>query len=163
MKASTRGRGVTLIELSTTLAAVAIALSLGIPAFRGLQADIQSNRVCSALTASFGLARSEAARRGAAVRLCPSVDGSTCTGEPVPDWSVGWIVTTAGRDVAEVLDSTHFDGRPNFALTADAALARGVTFTGADLPSATGAFTYRDGTSRSVLRLLPIGRLEAAP
>ena len=81
--------GFTLIELMITLALAAIILSLGIPSFRNV---IQNNRAATQsneLVAALGLARSEAVRRGANVRLCPSTNQATCTGGN--NWANGWI------------------------------------------------------------------------
>lgn len=163
MKASTRGRGVTLIELSTTLAAATAVVTLGIPAFQALQSDWQRNQVCSALTTSFARARSEAVRRGLDVRLCPSGDGFTCVKPPAGDWSAGWIVTATKAGTAQVIESMRPGQTPPFAISADAALAGGVTFSSAGLPSATGLLSYNGAETRTVFRLTPIGRLELVP
>jgi type IV fimbrial biogenesis protein FimT len=163
MKAPKRCGGVTLVELSTTLASAAIILTLGVPAFRALQTDRQLSQVSSSLTGSFALARSEAVRRGAQVRVCPSTDGSSCNSPPHGDWSTGWIVTVAEGSRGHVIDVTHPSPAPAFSLAADALLAEGVTFTSAGLPSDTGSLTYSDGRNHSVFRLTPIGRLDFLP
>lgn len=152
-------RGVTLVELMATLGAAALALTLGVPSFHGLHADMQRTQVRYALAASFALARSEAIRRGAAVSLCPSADGATCAGGQATDWSTGWIVSAAG---GQVIEGTRLD-QASASLTADQSLSGGVTFSGIGLPSATGALTYSDATTRAVYRLIPIGRLELVP
>jgi type IV fimbrial biogenesis protein FimT len=163
MKAPKRRGGVTLVELSTTLASAAVILTLGVPAFRALQADRQLSQVSSSLTGSFALARSEAVRRGTPVRVCPSTDGATCKALPHGDWSTGWIVTVTEGSRGHVIDVTHPNQAPAFSLAADVLLAQGVTFTSAGLPSDTGSLTYSDTRNRSVFRLTPIGRLDLVP
>lgn len=160
MKAPKRRGGVTLVELSTTLASAAVILTLGVPTFRALQTDRQISLISSSLTGSFALARSEAVRRGTQVRVCPSTDGATCKRWPHGDWSTGWIVTVTKGTIGHVIDVTHPSQARAFSLAADAFLAEGVTFTNDGLPSDTGSLTYSDGRNRLVFRLTPIGRLD---
>lgn len=83
--------GYTLIELMVTLAVVAILAAVAVPAMTSL---INANRLAGMndeLTASVQLARSEAIRRNAPVRLCGTSNGTTCDG----NWD-RWIVV--GRD-----------------------------------------------------------------
>lgn len=147
------------MELSTTLAAAAIVMTLGVPTFRGLHSDMHSSQVRSDLIASFALARSEAIRRGVAVTVCPSADGSTCATATSGDWSRGWIVVTPDSQIIEV---SHFD-RPAFSLATDHSMAAGVSFSSLGSPSATGTLTYSDDVGTCTLRLIPIGRLETIP
>lgn len=81
-------RGFTLLELLTTLTVVAVLLTVGVPGFfdivRNNRAAANANEMVSALS----IARSEAIRRGARVAVCPSSNGTSCTGT----WSDGWIV-----------------------------------------------------------------------
>jgi type IV fimbrial biogenesis protein FimT len=163
MKAPKRGRGVTLVELVSTLATVAVIVTLGVPAFGALQADRQRNHVSSALTASFALARTEAVRRGVDVRLCPSADGATCATPAGGDWRAGWIVAATDGDTAQVIEFTRPSLRPACSIVVDTVLAAGVTFTSAGLPSVAGNLTYSDAMARSVFRLSPIGRLDRVP
>ena len=163
MKAPKRRGGVTLIELSTTLASGAVLLTLGAPALRALQTDRQLSQVSSSLTGSFALARSEAVRRGAPVRVCPSTDGATCKALSNGDWSTGWIVTVTEGRIGHVIDVNHPNQAPAFSLAADAILAEGVTFTSDGLPSDTGSLTYSDGRNRFLFRLSQIGRLDPVP
>jgi type IV fimbrial biogenesis protein FimT len=84
-----RFRGFTLIELMITLVLAAIILALGVPSFQNV---IQNNRAATQsndLVTALGLARSEAVKRGANVRLCPSTNQATCTGGN--NWANGWI------------------------------------------------------------------------
>lgn len=85
---TTSAGGFTLLELLTTMAVVAVLLTVGVPGFfdivRNNRAAANANEMVSALS----VARSEAIRRGARVAVCPSSNGTACTGT----WSDGWIV-----------------------------------------------------------------------
>lgn len=104
MQASARPklqRGLTLVELIITLVVAGILLGIGVPSMRSM---IQDNRLVTAanglvLTLNYG--RAEAIKRSAAVSLCASDDGATCTATP---WQQGWIVF-ADADVAGQVDA----------------------------------------------------------
>lgn len=83
-------QGFTLIELLVTLSVASILLSVAVPSFSTfIQNNLlttQSNSFYSALA----LAKSEAIRRSSPVTLCPSTNGTSCTGGTT--WSSGWLV-----------------------------------------------------------------------
>jgi type IV fimbrial biogenesis protein FimT len=77
-----------LLELMVTVAVVAILLTIGIPSY---QTTIRGNCAVStanSLLALMTLARSEAERRSQTVTICPSSDGSTCSGSNAA-WAAG--------------------------------------------------------------------------
>jgi prepilin-type N-terminal cleavage/methylation domain-containing protein len=83
-------RGFTLIELLVTFTVLAIILGIGVP---GLRDFIFNNRQVSALNemvASLQYGRTEAIARNNTVSLCPSTNGTSCTGAST--WDVGWII-----------------------------------------------------------------------
>ena len=101
--------GFTLIELMVTLSVAIIVLSVGVPNYRGFVQDsllvAQSNSFHSAIA----LTKSEAIKRSSRVTLCPSSNGTSCTGGTT--WSNGWIVfinpngnavVDAGEEVLQV-------------------------------------------------------------
>lgn len=79
--------GVTLIELLTTVAVLALLLALALPSFNDA---ITRNRLTSQaneMAAALALARSEALRRSRDVTVCGSTDGATCAS----NWNGGWL------------------------------------------------------------------------
>ncbi|MBY0474366.1 MAG: Tfp pilus assembly protein FimT/FimU [Nitrosomonas sp.] len=94
--------GFTLIELLVTLSVASILLSVAVPSFSTfIQNNLlttQSNSFYSALA----LAKSEAVRRSSPVSLCPSTNGTSCTGGSI--WSNGWLVF-ADANNAGVVDA----------------------------------------------------------
>ncbi len=87
--ASSRVRGITLIELLLVLAALGIVSGIALPAFSHAFAATRSMQARSALMASVQRALAGAAVANLRTTLCPSRDGATCT--TGIDWSQGWI------------------------------------------------------------------------
>lgn len=89
-------RGFSLIELMVALAILSVLLGFALPAFQSmsLSANLRSN--ANTLVASAQLARSEAIKRNAVVRLCVSSDGASCGSG---DWEQGWIVLAPDNTV----------------------------------------------------------------
>ena len=92
--------GFTLIELLVTMTIMATLVTLAVPSVAGL---VQSGNVASAVNtflADIRYSRAIAARRGAAVVMCPQAtapDGTPqcATPSPMPvanDWSSGWLI-----------------------------------------------------------------------
>lgn len=82
--------GFTLIELLVTLSVASILLTMAVPNYRVFVQDslliTQVNSFLSAMT----LAKNEAIKRSSSATVCPSTNGTGCTGGTV--WSTGWIV-----------------------------------------------------------------------
>lgn len=165
MKYQKHSRGVTLVELMATLSVAAVVLTLGVPSFRGVQLNMQRVQVSSSLTASFTLARSEAARRAVSVTVCPTMNGTSCRTETTPDWKAGWLVFTDLNgdgvidEADELLDAVHFKN-PAFSLAPDSALGKRVTFASSGFPGTAGIYTYSDDKLTCSLRLTAVGRVE---
>lgn len=84
-----RDQGVTLIELLTVIAIVAILAAIGVPSFQETvvrnRTAAQSNEFLSALN----FTRSEAIKRGHSVTLCRSINATTCA--TAGGWENGWL------------------------------------------------------------------------
>jgi len=82
--------GFTLTELVIVIALAAILVSIASPS---LVRVMQINRIATQTTLFVGdlqYARSEAIRQGGTVTLCPSSNGSSCTGGLA--WQGGWLI-----------------------------------------------------------------------
>ncbi len=83
-------RGFTLVELLVTLSVASILLSVGVPSYRGFVQDSLLVAQSNSFTSAIALAKSEAIKRSSRATICPSTNGTSCTGAGV--WSNGWLV-----------------------------------------------------------------------
>ena len=75
-----------------TLLVLAVLLGIAVPSFRDASLSSRLTGYANDLVASVQVARSEAIKRNARVRLCASTNGTSCaTGV---GWEVGWIILT---------------------------------------------------------------------
>jgi len=84
-------RGVTLLELTVSLAIIAILATIAVPGFNDLRYSNERAAAVNSFVHAVYLARSEAIKRGQVVTICKSVDGQTCAGRAA-EWRSGWIV-----------------------------------------------------------------------
>lgn len=84
--------GLTLIELLTGLALLALLLSLAAPAFQAQVATSQLSSATQALMGSLMQARTQAIRLGRRVTVCRSNDQQQCDADPARGWDAGWLV-----------------------------------------------------------------------
>ena len=82
--------GVTMIEAICVVALIGILTAIALPSFQSVLASTHSTVVGNRVLADFARARSEAIMSGLPSVICPSSDGSTCSG--TANWSNGWIV-----------------------------------------------------------------------
>jgi type IV fimbrial biogenesis protein FimT len=155
-----RQLGFTLTELIVTVAIAAILLTVGVPSFQSM---IRNNRAATHMNemiSALNLARSEAAKLGRRVSLCPSTDQASCTGGT--NWNSGWIVFTD----TSTNDSTVTVGmvlRVGEALTGAPTLTGPTSvryrFTGGTLPDGTSVqFNYALDTVTQLVCVSPVGR-----
>lgn len=90
-------RGFTLVELLVTVAVLGVLLAVAVPSFTDMMRNNRSLAAANELVSALNAARSEAIKRGARVSLCPSTNGTSCSGTA---WQSGWIVffDTAASD-----------------------------------------------------------------
>ena len=82
--------GFTLIELTTTVAVLAICAGVALPSLRSFLEQQRTLAAISSLTTHMSLARMTAISRNQRAVLCPSSDGASC--EAGTDWSTGWML-----------------------------------------------------------------------
>ncbi|MDP3037356.1 MAG: GspH/FimT family pseudopilin [Rhodocyclaceae bacterium] len=94
-----RGRavGITLIEMMVVLSVLAVLLGIAAPSFDNVALSSRLTSYANDLVASANLARSEAFKRNAIVKLCISANGADCA---TGGWQQGWIVL-AGTTVIQ--------------------------------------------------------------
>ena len=88
--------GFTVIELMVALAVLAILVALAVPNFNDASLSARLNGFANSLVAAAQVARSEAIKRNATIKLCASDGGATCNGS---DWEQGWIVVNEAETV----------------------------------------------------------------
>jgi type IV fimbrial biogenesis protein FimT len=86
-----RPHGFTLWELLCTLAIAAVALTAGVPTFRTFLLDARLTADVNGWILAVQLARSEAAKRGRPVMVCPTDDTRRCVDARLPG-AAGWMV-----------------------------------------------------------------------
>jgi type IV fimbrial biogenesis protein FimT len=90
-KTTRRTRGLTLVELITTLAVISVSLAVIVPSWAALTERSRITTTANGLLADLRYARGEAVFQHFAVSLCPSADGATCSGDP-KGWQFGYLV-----------------------------------------------------------------------
>ncbi len=88
---TTSHRGFTLIEMMVAMTVLVILSMIAVPSFRNASLSSQLRSSANDFIASANFARSEAIKRGTAVTMCVSTDGSTCA---AGGWEQGWIVSS---------------------------------------------------------------------
>lgn len=90
-----RQTGITLIELMTAIALVAILAGLAVPALDRILLNARRAATMEELLRAAWFARTEAMRRGRPVLLCAAAAAGCDT--DAPDWSNGWIIAPADQ------------------------------------------------------------------
>lgn len=96
--------GFTLAELLATLLVAAILLLAGLPGLGRHVHEVRRTADINAFVTAIHLARSESAKRGIGVELCPSRDGMACT-DNNGDFTHGWLVIADSSGTAQATES----------------------------------------------------------
>lgn len=86
-----KSTGMTLVEMLTALAVLAVLGTLAVPAFSTLRLDAERTTAVNEFFHGLFLARAEAVKRAEIVSVCKSVDRQRCD-NGAPEWTTGWIV-----------------------------------------------------------------------
>lgn len=87
---ATRAKGVTLLELMTVIAVLAILLGLGTASFSRMMDATRLRTLSNDLLSDLRLTRSEAILRGARVVMCTASHAEACSS--VAGWHQGWLL-----------------------------------------------------------------------
>lgn len=117
-------RGLTLVELATTLAVASVFVAVAIPGWASFVDNSRLTTATNTLLTHLRYARNHSVSQFAMVSLCPSVDGSGCSGDPF-DWQSGYLVFVDGngnrsRESGEELLRVVTQGPPNLQLQSTA-------------------------------------------
>jgi type IV fimbrial biogenesis protein FimT len=113
-------RGLTLVELITTTAVLGISLAVIVPSWTSFAQRNQVTATSNLLLAHLRFARTSAVHRRAFVSLCPSNDGSSCSGNPF-GWHQGYLIFSdangnRSRDAGEPLMRVQGEAPPGLRL-----------------------------------------------
>lgn len=142
--AGTRNGGFTMVELMFVVAVSLILLGIGLPSFSNL---VKQNRITASVNdviTGFQLARSEAAKRGEPVRVCPTTVAASATDAAADcsgtDWHAGALAFVDGDgDGARSNDEEllYVRGRmgADVFVNASDSVANGLTYGGDGFPT----------------------------
>ena len=86
-------RGFGFVELLVTISIIGLLLTVALPSMTRFIAQWQVTDTLNAFSSSLRVARAEAIKRGRAVYMCRSNNGTSCaTGMPTEGWQTGWII-----------------------------------------------------------------------
>ncbi len=133
--------GFTIVELMIAIAILAIMTALAMPSLQQFMARNELVGTSNALISGINLARTEAVTRSTAVGICPSTDGTGCTGGA---WKSGFLVFVDDDNNGNFNGSEELiraeSGYNNPAITIDgtAGVNNGFTFTADGILAAVG-------------------------
>lgn len=150
-------RGITLVEALITLAIVVIITAISAPNLSTMLKSRQAKNAAQDLETMLELARSEAVRLARTVSLCPSTNGTSCTGAGSTNWRTGWLLFDDVNSNGS-LDSGA-DGLS--VLRVQGAMASTLTFTGpasvtfrsVGQAAASGSFSVSDGSTAGTFNI----------
>ncbi len=101
-----RARGFTLPEMLVTLTVMSILAAVAAPQMESALSDSRLRSIAAEFADSLSTARTEAAKRGVPVVMCPRTSGANTCDVGATNWNQGWVIfsnatgsgTMAGAD-----------------------------------------------------------------
>jgi len=140
--------GFTLFELLVSLAVLGVIAAFSAPQFAGPLAESRVRATTVEFVASLGSARTEAARRGVPVTLCPRSTSTNTCNSSASSWNHGWIMY-ADLDASGSFDASDPLLSVRTALPAGSQIGEGQADSVSVLPS--GEHVFASGTARTIL------------
>jgi type IV fimbrial biogenesis protein FimT len=144
--------GFTLIELLIAIGVAAILLTIAVPAFQNFLRNDRQWTTANSLVMTLNAARSEAIKQDTSVSVCPTTNGTSCSGAST--WTQGWIVLSSAAGSTATLTT------PSLATGTTLTEASGltaVTFLSTGMVSAQAAFTLCDARGATQARYVQVG------
>jgi type IV fimbrial biogenesis protein FimT len=98
-------RGFTIVELMVVILIIAVLAGIAVPTFRQYTRSSRVTATQNDLITALSFARSEALKRSIAVSVCPSADGTSCSGSAATGWLSGWIAFTDNTGAPGFVDA----------------------------------------------------------
>jgi type IV fimbrial biogenesis protein FimT len=141
MRPRPSARGMTLVEMLTVVAVMAILMSFAVPSISVLIDSAKVSSASNVLLAGLHLARSEAIKRNSRVVLCKSADGVACASDG--GWEQGWIVfhdanNNGLREASETMIRREMPLSSSLRLTGNQNVVRYVSFAPSGATKLTG-------------------------
>ena len=140
--------GFTLLELLVSLAILGVMAAFAAPQFAGPLAESRVRATTLEFVAGLGSARTEAARRGVPVTLCPRSTASNTCNTSATSWNDGWILY-ADLDASGSFDASDSLLSVRTALPTGSRIGEGQADRFSVLPS--GEHVFASGTARTIL------------
>ena len=140
--------GFSLLELLVSLTVLAVMATVAAPQFAGPLADSRVRAATGEFVTGLGSARTEAARRGVPVTLCPRATSSNTCNNSAANWNQGWVLY-ADLDASGSLDASDPLLSVRTALPNGSSVGEGQADQISVLPS--GEHVFPSGTARTIL------------
>jgi type IV fimbrial biogenesis protein FimT len=155
-------RGFTLVDVLVTTGVLGVLAGLAVPAYSNLMESDRRIAELNSLVASLNYARAEAVKRNATLTVCPSTNGTSCSGGT--DWSRGWVVVDSNTAGVPLQSAPALTAGTTLSVTGS---AKGLTFesTGRVMPMVGTTVTMCDARGAAHAREIEVsstGRVAAA-
>lgn len=133
-------KGFTLVELMVTVVVLGLLMTIAVPSFTDMVRNHRSLTAADELTSALNFARTEAVKRGKRVSICPSTNGTSCSGT---SWQGGWIT---------FVDAAASDTSSTASVSAGSVINRRIGMPAGSTATGTASFIRFSGLGYSPIR-----------